>query len=159
MLKLLYRSAAIWTGLGLAAGLFYREFTKINDVNGWNTQLAVAHTHALALGTTILLILLALAAVFNLGSDKRFVGGVHAWNTGLALTFGTMLVKGCMQVLGNPSADSAAIAGIAGLGHIILTVAFILIFLALRPAVAARVSKDAAAPARDLKDAAVPASH
>ena len=43
--------------------MFYREFTRQRDFAGF-TQLAVAHTHALALGTTILLVVLALTKVF-----------------------------------------------------------------------------------------------
>lgn len=139
MLTTLYRSAATWTALGLASGLFYREFTKANDFSGW-TQLSVVHTHALTLGTVVLLILLALTAAFDLGTDKRFRWGIGVWNAGLAVTAGAMTVKGVLQVLGNESANSAAISGISGLGHITLTVAFVLVFLALGAAVRRRTT-------------------
>lgn len=136
MLTLLYRSAATWTVLGLVSGLYYREFTKANDVSG-GTQLAVAHTHALALGALTLLALLALAAALNI-NDRRFRWGVVIWQAGLGITFGMMLVKGSLQVLERSAADSAAIAGIAGLGHITLTAAFILLFVGLGPALSER---------------------
>lgn len=133
MLNLLYRSAAIWTGLGLISGLYYRELTKANDFTG-GTQLAVAHTHALALGTLMLLVLLALVATLGI-DDRRFRWGVVTWQVGLGMTFGMQLVKGTLQVLENSSSESAALAGIAGLGHITLTVAFVLLFIGIGSAV------------------------
>lgn len=146
MLTTLYRSAATWTALGLASGLFYREFTKANDFTGW-TQLSVVHTHTLTLGMAVLLIFLALTAVFDLGADERFRWGIGVWNAGLAVTAGTMTVKGVLQVLGNESANSAAISGISGLGHITLTVAFVLVFLALGAAVRRRATAGTSGPA------------
>lgn len=141
MLTTLYRAAAVWTGLGLASGLFYREFTKHNHVAG-GTQLAVVHTHTLVLGTVVMLLLLALVGVWRqLESSRAFRAGVWVWQVGLAVTAGTLLVKGCLQVLKSPSADSAAIAGISGLGHITLTVAFVLLFVGL-----GRVLRVATAP-------------
>ncbi len=44
---------------------------------------------------------------------------------------GGLLVKGCLQVLGHASANSPAIAGVSGLGHMLLTAAFILLFIGL----------------------------
>lgn len=131
MLTTLYRAAAVWTGLGLASGLFYREFTKFNDVAG-GTQLAVVHTHTLVLGTVVMLLLLALVGVWRqLEASRAFRVGVRVWQVGLGITAGSLLVKGCLQVLKSPTADSAAIAGISGLGHITLTVAFVFLFVGL----------------------------
>lgn len=93
---------------------------------------AVVHTHTLVLGTVLLLLLLlGLNAVLRLDLDRRFRWGILTWNIGLTLTAGGMLVKGVLQVLQNTSADSPAIAGVSGLGHIVLTLAFVLIFLAI----------------------------
>lgn len=142
MINKLFTSAAVWTGLGLASGLFYREFTRQTEFTGV-TQLSVAHTHALALGTTILLVVLALAKVFALGADRRLGLFLGLWNGGLALTFTMMLVKGSLQVLDHPLATSKMLAGISGLGHMILTGAFVLFFVILGRA----VQTDAAAPA------------
>src|SRR5690606_12642766 len=135
MLTLLHRSAATWTVLGLASGLYYREFTKANNVSG-GTQLALTHTHALALGTLTLLVLLALAASLDI-TDRRFRWGIIVWQAGLGLTFGAMLVKGSLQVLNHAAADSPALAGVAGLGHMTLTAAFVLLFLGLGAALSA----------------------
>lgn len=148
MIKRLFTSAAVWTTLGLASGLFYRELTRQRDFTGF-TQLSVAHTHALALGTTILLVALALTKVFGLDADRRLRWFLLFWNAGLALTFTMMIVKGSLQVLGAAFADSPMIAGISGLGHMILTGSFVLFFLILRRAVtAATLSEPAAQPVR-----------
>lgn len=129
----IFTSAAAWTALGLGSGLFYREFTRQNGFKGF-TQLAVGHTHALALGTMVLLTVLALAKVFAL--EARGTGRFLAvYNVGLALTFGMLNFKGVLQVLGNPLADSPALAGISGLGHMILTGAFAYFFVLLYRAV------------------------
>lgn len=130
MLRTLYRLAAVWTVVGLASGLFYREFTKAFDVDG-GTQLAVVHTHTLLLGTIFLLLVLALTKVLALGADRRFRWFVLVWNIGLALTTGGMLVKGMLQVTGNGAATHPAIAGVSGLGHMTLTAAFVIFFLVL----------------------------
>jgi len=142
MLTFLYRAAATWTALGLASGLFYREFTKMNGVPG-GTQLALAHTHALALGTTMLLVFLALCAAFSMAERRRFRWGVYVWNAGLALTFAGLMTKGILQVLGNSFATSPAIAGFSGLGHMTLTVAFVLLFMDLGAALKERTGATA----------------
>ena len=136
----LIRSAAAWTGIGLAGGLYYGELTKHNGLGGTRdlagTQLAVVHTHALTLGTLVLLLLLVLVAQFRgLDADRRFRWGVTLWQAGLALLTTGMLVKGTLQVTDTTGYDSPALAGLSGLGHMILTAAFVLLFLALGRAV------------------------
>ena len=57
----LFRAATAYLILGLAAGLYYRGFTKANDFPaGEFTQLSATHTHLLALGFMMFLIFLAL---------------------------------------------------------------------------------------------------
>jgi len=127
----LLRAAAVWTLIGLAGGLFYREFTKLNGVPG-GTQLALVHTHALTLGTVLLLVVLALAGSWPL----RLRGFLITWNAGLALTTLGLLVKGILQVQGSPAALHPALAGVSGLGHMTLSAGFVLLLLALRRAIA-----------------------
>lgn len=131
MSKKIYVALVTWVTVGLLAGLFYREFTKYQGFTGW-TQLKVAHTHFLALGVLALLAVLALEKLYRLSGSRAFGWFFVTWNAGLALTGTMMLVKGTMQVLGNPAADHAAIAGISGLGHITLTVAFVCLLVALK---------------------------
>ncbi|GAB3079668.1 DUF2871 domain-containing protein [Intrasporangium mesophilum] len=135
----LVRAAAAWTAVGLAGGLGYRELTKSEGFTGW-TQLSVVHTHALVLGTVVLLLVLALQRSFRLSEDRRYGWFMWTWNVGLALTVAGLTVKGILQVTGSAAATSPALAGISGLGHILLTVAFVLFFLVL----SARVRADEA---------------
>lgn len=137
MLRYLFRSAVTWTILGLIAGLGYREVTKAFVFTG-RTQLAVAHTHALTLGTLLMLLLLALAAALPaLRADKRLRWGAHLLNAGLVLTVGMLTYKGTLQVMGATYADHPAIAGTSGLGHMLLTGALGLVLLATGRAVKA----------------------
>ena len=131
MIRRLYLAAAAWATVGLLGGLYYRTLTHKLGVDGGGTQLAVAHTHALALGATWLLVVMALVRVFGLGEHPRTKAFFVAWNAGLTLSVGAMLVKGTMQVLGHAAADHPAIAGVSGTGHITMTVAMALLFLGL----------------------------
>lgn len=133
MLTYLFRSAAAWTAIGLAGGLYYREFTKLNDFDfSRPSQLGVVHTHALTWGTIFMLALLALVALLPaLAADRRMRWGVHLLNAGLVLTVGMMTFKGSVQILDKPWADSPALAGVSGLGHMTLTAALILLLLAI----------------------------
>ena len=128
--RVLFRMAVVWTVVRVAGGLGYRELTRSTGFDGY-TQLAVVHTHTLVLGTVVSLVLLALQQVYRLGMDRSFGWFLWAWNIGLVLTAAGMAVKGTLQVLGSAVADSPALAGVAGLGHIVLTVGFVLLFLAL----------------------------
>jgi hypothetical protein len=130
----LYYSAALYTVLGLAAGLYYRELTKAQDFVG-DTQLSVVHTHLLALGMLFFLVVLALEKVFTLSDSRWFTPFFWIYNAGLVLTVTMLTVHGSMTVLGVSA--GAAIAGIAGLGHILLTIGLVLLFLALRDRVKA----------------------
>ncbi len=131
MLTYLFRSAAVWTAVGLAGGLGYRELTRQHDYTGF-TQLALVHTHALVWGTVFVLGLLALVVVLpGLARDGRMRWGLHLFNAGLALTVGMLGFKGTLQVLGATWADHPGLAGVSGLGHMTLTVALVLLLLAV----------------------------
>lgn len=127
----LYRAAITYLVLGLGAGLFYREFTKANDFpEGQFTQLGVAHTHLLALGFMMFLIFLALEKVFAISQhQKLFTSFFWIYNLGLILTASMMVWHGILTVNGEES--SAMISGIAGLGHIFITIALAIFVTAL----------------------------
>ena len=135
-MKKIFNAAFTYMIIGVLAGLFYREFTKANDFpEGEFTQLGVVHTHLLTLGFIVLLIVLALDKVFGLSGTKLFSWFFWLYNVGVILTAGMMVWHGSLTVLGQQS--NAMIAGIAGLGHIALSVSFVLFFLALRKKVGA----------------------
>ncbi|MEE1622109.1 DUF2871 domain-containing protein [Zafaria sp. J156] len=138
MLRLLKTSFA-FAFAGVASGLYYRELTKLNDfTDRAGSQLGLVHTHFLVLGFLVLLIVLALEKVFALSAAAPRLGAwfYWTWTTGTALTGGMMLLKGSLVVLG-ADASSKAFAGIAGLGHMLLTAGLVLLFLQLRRALAA----------------------
>lgn len=135
MHKLFY-AAFTYMLVGVASGLFYREFTKMNDFpEGQFTQLGLAHTHLLTLGFMVLLIVLVLEKVFGLSRSRLFGWFFWVYNAGVVLTSGMLITHGMLTVMGEES--SKMIAGIAGLGHMLLTAGMILLFLALRKAISA----------------------
>lgn len=143
MLKIYY-SAFTYLVLGLLSGLFYREFTKAQDFpEGAYTQLSVVHTHLLTLGFIVLLIVLLLEKAFALSRSKMFAWFFWLYNAGVVLTAAMMITHGIMTVTGVES--SAAISGIAGLGHILLTVSTVLLFLALGKAIKGKLPARAVA--------------
>jgi len=68
-LKKLAICATTWLVIGLLGGVFSREFTKAHDVTAW-TQLKVVHTHSLALGFMLTLIVLLLERTFTLSQHR-----------------------------------------------------------------------------------------
>jgi nitric oxide reductase large subunit len=127
----LFYAAFAYMVLGVSSGLFYREFTKANDFTSDQfTQLSVVHTHLLVLGFIVLLLVLLLEKSFALSESKLFSWFFWTYNVGLVLTATMLVVHGMQQVTGMET--NKAISGIAGLGHILLSVGMILLFLALR---------------------------
>ena len=131
-----FHAAWIYATLGLLAGLFYREYTRGKDFEG-TTQLSVTHTHLLALGMLVFLVVLALAAVLPIGELRLFMLFFWFYNLGLVITVTMMFVRGIIQVNGDDR-DLPAVAGIAGLGHILITVGLVHLFLALKKGLEAR---------------------
>lgn len=76
-------------------------------------------------------------------SPRLFAWFFWLYNAGLILTAGMMVWHGILTVLGQES--TAMIAGIAGLGHILLTAAMIVFFIALRRAVLGTAASGTAA--------------
>ena len=127
---LLLGAVAVYTVIGLAAGLFYREFTKLNGFEeGMAGQLGLAHTHILTLGMIVLLITLLLEKTFALSSSRLFRWFFWIYNAGVVLTSAMLVWHGMLQVQGLES--SKMIAGIAGVGHMFVAAGFVLLLLAL----------------------------
>mgnify|MGYP000011642718 FL=1 len=134
-MKALYWASIFYLVLGLGAGVFYREFTRANDFpEGEFTQLSVAHTHLLALGFMMSLIFLLLEKVFGLSRNRgQFNAFFWLYNVGVVVTVGVMIWHGSLTVLGDES--TAMISGIAGLGHILITIGLIAFIAALGNAI------------------------
>lgn len=118
-MKKLVRTSMSYMILGLVFGVYFRELTKFNHFTD-TTQLSVLHTHTLVLGMFFFLITLLLEKSFQITQHKNYKKFYLFYNMGLGITLLMMLTNGTLTVLGLTS--SAAISGIAGLGHIIITV-------------------------------------
>ena len=91
--------------------------------------MSTLHTHLLALGFLFMLIVLALDKVFDLSSSKTFSTFFWTYNAGMAVTITMMVVHGIMAVGG--SSSNGMTAGIAGLGHILLTFGLVSLMMSL----------------------------
>lgn len=134
MIKKLLNTSMIYFALAIAAGVFYREFTKMSGYAG-ETMLRFVHAHLFALGMLLFLVL----ALFcrqegNLSEDKTFRQFFLLYNISLPFMACMMLARGVLQVQGAvlSRAADAAVSGIAGISHILLTVSLALLFKALK---------------------------
>ncbi|MFE0024462.1 DUF2871 domain-containing protein [Amycolatopsis sp. NPDC059021] len=141
-MKKLYWSVVAYTALGLLAGLYYRELTKANDFTG-DTQLSVVHTHLLALGTLFFLIVVGLEKLFTLSAHRKlFAWFFWLYNVGTLWTVAFLVVHGTLTVLGKNS--GAAIAGMAGLGHILLSAGLVVFLILLHRGIFPRAKAEKA---------------
>lgn len=126
MMKRYINYSIVYAVLALVAGVFYREFTKMNGYTDWTT-LSVVHTHYFILGMMFFLILGLISMNINLKINRA----VLFYNIGLNLTAIMLVVRGVVQVF-DLNVVPALISGIAGIGHIILGVSLILILLDIK---------------------------
>lgn len=136
MKKLINRSF-LYAMLALAAGVFYREFTKWNGFTS-KTSLAAMHPHLLVLGAVLLLILALFSRTLPLLEERKFQTFMTLHTIGLPYAVCMMLVRGVLQVMNVPLSKGldAAISGVAGIGHVILGASIVFMFLALKDAAA-----------------------
>lgn len=129
-ISLIYAIAA------MAGGVFYREFTKYNNFTGV-TALGKVHAHLFLLGMLVFLIVALFAAHNDLRTFKTFRVFLWTYNIGVPLTAIMLSVRGVTQVLNLSISNgiSAAISGIAGIGHILLAVGIILLLVSLKKTV------------------------
>ena len=128
-------ASVLYAILAMVGGVFYREFTKFNSFTAKNS-LGVVHTHYFLLGMVVFLLLLLLEKnfAFTGAKTKRLLLTYHI---GLNLTAVMLVVRGVTQVLGMAlsSSMSAAISGIAGIGHILLGISLVLLLLQVKRSV------------------------
>ena len=145
-MKRLINTALVYLIAGAAAGVFFREFTKLSGFSG-QTVLGFMHPHLLALGFLVFLIATLFALASDFTGDRLFKPFFIVYNIGVAVTAGMMLVRGVAQVTGTvlPLPD-AALSGIAGIGHIMVGVGLVLLVIMFkrvvdRKAAAARAKR------------------
>lgn len=132
-MKKLWNTAFGYFLAAMAAGVFYREFTKFNGFTG-RTILAFAHVHLMVLGTLVFLFLGLAAKVTNLTEQKGFHIFCIIYNIALFFMVAMMIVRGIYQTLGTELSRGvdASISGIAGLSHIAIAGALIYLFMIFR---------------------------
>lgn len=131
-MKRYINTALVYAILAMVGGVFYREFTKFNGFTA-KTTLSVVHTHYFLLGMVFFLLLLVLEKSFSFTGPKT--GRILAfYHVGLNLTAVMLVIRGVTQVLGTAlsSGMSAAISGMAGIGHILLGVSLVLLLVQLK---------------------------
>ncbi|MCF0148010.1 MAG: DUF2871 domain-containing protein [Clostridium sp.] len=120
-MKKYFNLATVYLVIGLAMGMVYREFTKLNEFQG-ETVLSGVHTHALTLGFMFFILVLILIKNFNISQIKGFKAWSILYNISLIYLLVTLTIRGMLQVLGK---DFAGLSHIAGLGHVLLSIALI----------------------------------
>ena len=126
------KTAFTYGVFGLFIGAFYREFTKFIGFTG-RTSLALAHGHSLVLGFIIFLILALFAKNFDSSDIKKEKRFYITYNICLSLSLLSLVVRGFYQIYDlNQMALDASISGFAGLGHIILAIAFYFLYSFLK---------------------------
>ena len=115
-MKRLINTALVYLIAGAAAGVFFREFTKLSGFSG-QTVLGFMHPHLLALGFLVFLIATLFALASDFTGDRLFKPFFIVYNIGVAVT-ATVL----------PLPD-AALSGIAGIGHIMVGVGLVLLVI------------------------------
>lgn len=133
-MKKMLNTAMIYFVLAITAGVFYREFTKINGFFG-RTVLGYLHTHLFVLGMFLFLILsLFCNQEAGLAESKKFKRFYLLYNISLPFMVCMMMVRGIMQVLELELTKStnAMISGIAGISHILITISLFMLFSALK---------------------------
>lgn len=132
-MKKVMNTAITYLLVGLAGVIYFRELTKFHDFTG-NTALGVVHTHALMLGVGVFLLVALFLRQTSLAQNALYPKFFVLYNLALPLMLVTLAVRGTLQVLGTTLSRSAeaALAGIAGLSHIGVGVALLLLLLAIK---------------------------
>lgn len=137
--KSMVTAAMVYAILGLSAGVYYREFTKLMDFDG-RTRLSLAHGHYIALGMFVFLFFALLERSFGWTISSRADGKssaskwLLAYHIGLNIAAFGFLWRGTLEVMGTElsSGMNASIAGVSGIGHMLLAVSLVTILAKVR---------------------------
>ncbi|MDO5755353.1 MAG: DUF2871 family protein [Tissierellia bacterium] len=129
-MKKLFKVSLAYTIFGLVAGVFYREFTKLNHYEGF-TSLKEVHPHIFVLGSLLFLILILFYknGLIDLKA-KNFRRFFYLYNTAFPLMVGSLVYKGVMQVLGK-TFESMPFLILTGLFHIFVAIALLFLYRAI----------------------------
>jgi hypothetical protein len=119
-MKKAFTASLFYLVLGLAFGVFYREYTRMMDFKS-DTALSFTHSHILVLGFIFFLIIIILDKVFGITSKKYYNAFFWVYNAGLLLTLFALIYRGILDVL---CLDLSYLPYIAGIGHITISIGF-----------------------------------
>lgn len=115
-MKKYYYASIIYLILGMIAGVFYREITRMNEFQG-ETMLKGLHTHFLVLGFLFFLVVLLLEKVFQFSKTKSEKLWFISYQIVFIYFIITMGLRGVAQVKGF---EVAGLSHMAGLAHALL---------------------------------------
>lgn len=121
--------AFVYAIIAMVCGVFYREFTKAYSFNGI-TALSKLHTHLFLLGMVMFLLVALFDAKFGLQKHKLYLPFIIIYNCGVGIMCIMLAVRGIFDVVGGQAPDGA-IAGVAGIGHMLVAAGFVLFFIIL----------------------------
>lgn len=117
--------------LGLIAGVFYRELTRMSDFTG-ETVLKGVHTHILVLGFVFFLVVLLLEKNLGISDLKSTKAWLITYQVALVTVVATMVARGVAQVKGF---EIAGLSHMAGASHALLGIALIWFMILLGKAI------------------------
>lgn len=117
--------------LGLIAGVFYRELTRVSNFTG-ETVLRGVHTHILVLGFVFFLVVLLLEKNLELSKLKSIKAWVITYQVAFVAVIATMVVRGVAEVKGF---EVAGLSHMAGVSHTLLGIALIWFMVLLGKAI------------------------
>lgn len=135
-MKNMIRISASYLTFALIAGVFYHEAAYYTHFEGVSV-LRLVHGHALVLGALVFLAMPVLMKLFHIEQQKMFRRGLYTYNVGLIMSLFFMVARGVTQVfqMNIPSFADHMIGGLAGIGHVILTVGIFFFYRAYLNAV------------------------
>lgn len=134
--NLLINTALVYSIFAMIGGVFFREFTKMNEYEGV-TSLSYVHVHLFAMGMLWFLVLVLLESQFHITKHKKFKLFYYIYNIGMLITASTFLWRGISQVLvlNLSKGIDSGLSGIAGIGHALIGVGIILFFVILKTSI------------------------
>lgn len=127
-MKRAYWLSVFYLIVALVSGVFFREFTKLNNYTEV-TALGKVHGHAMMLGFVFFIIVIVLCKIMKIQYTKGYKGFLIVYNIGLITLIGTQIARGVLEVLGK---EFAGLSHIAGTGHVILTVGLVWFMILLK---------------------------
>ena len=120
-MKKYFNASMAYLILGLIAGVFYREFTRMAEFTG-QTVLKGLHTHILVLGFLFFIIVLLLYKNFGFSKMKGSRAWFISYNVSMVYFIATMVARGIAQVRG---IEVRGLSHIAGLAHALFGAALV----------------------------------